>query len=233
MVTNDETRSYSFEVSFPWEALEDTPANILNRGAFGFGIAVNDDDDDGPRNHQIVWQSTSTELWHIASLFPSVALSLETVGEGLPGDFNANGTLDAGDIDDLTSKSAGGTNPAAYDLNADSQVDDGDIGVWVKDLFHSWIGDANLNGEFSTSDLVVVLASGAYETNVAAVWSTGDFNGDGRANTSDLVAALADGGYEAGPRTAVAAVPEPSSTALGVLGALAMGILRRRSVHQA
>ena len=71
-----------------------------------------------------------------------------------------------------------------------------DIGVWVGDLFNSWIGDANLDGEFNSGDLVVVLSAGTYEADVDAVWSTGDFNGDGRANSSDLVAALSDGGYE-------------------------------------
>jgi hypothetical protein len=228
MVTNDETRSFSFEVAFPWEALEETPADILTRGAFGFGVGVNDDDDHGPRNSQIVWQTTATDLWRNASVFPSVALSTETVGEGLVGDFNSNGVLDAPDIDDLTGQSAGGTNPAAYDLNADALVNDGDINVWIKDLFNSWIGDADLNGEFNSSDLVAVLASGTYESDVVAVWSTGDFNGDARTDTSDLVAALADGGYEAGPRAAVAAVPEPSSMALGLVAAGMTWNLRRR-----
>jgi hypothetical protein len=137
------------------------------------------------------------------------------------GDFNGNGVLDLGDIDALTTQSAGGTHPASFDLNADALVNEADIGVWVKDLFNSWIGDADLDGEFNSSDLVTVLASGTYEADVDAVWSTGDFNGDGRTNSSDLVAALADGGYEQGPRAAVAAVPEPSTWML-LAGALAM-----------
>jgi hypothetical protein len=66
---------------------------------------------------------------------------------------------------------------------------------------------------------VDVLASGTYEANVAAVWSTGDFNGDGITNSSDLVVALADGGYEQGPAGA-AAVPEPSALVLACFGAL-------------
>jgi hypothetical protein len=74
---------------------------------------------------------------------------------------------------------------------------------------------------------VVVLASGTYEADVASVWSTGDFNGDGRTNSGDLVAALADGGYEAGPRAAVASVPEPNSLLLLVVGLACLA--RRRS----
>ena len=146
------------------------------------------------------------------------------------GDFNRNDVLDAGDIDDLTQQSAGGTNPAAYDLNSDSLVNSGDINVWINDLFKSWVGDANLDGEFNSGDLVVVLASGAYEQDTDAVWTTGDFDGDGRSGSGDLVAALSGGGYEAGPKAAVAAVPEPSSLVLALLSFVSLvGTLRRRA----
>jgi hypothetical protein len=145
---------------------------------------------------------------------------------GVPGDFNDDSLLDASDIDDLTAQSSGGAHPADYDLNGDSLVNDGDITVWVKDLFNSWIGDANLDGEFNSSDLVTVLATGTYEADVNAVWTSGDFNGDGRTNSTDLVAALADGGYEAGPRAAVAAVPEPSAVTIALVALLIVG--RRR-----
>jgi hypothetical protein len=147
---------------------------------------------------------------------------------GTAGDFDGNGTLDVADLDGLTAEAATGNNTAAFDLNADSRVDAADIKVWVSDLFNSWIGDTTLDGEFNSSDLVSVLASGTYEAEVAAVWSTGDFNGDGRANSSDLVAALADGGYEMGPRAAIAAVPEPSAAWLLAIGGVALGASRRR-----
>jgi hypothetical protein len=142
---------------------------------------------------------------------------------GLVGDFNSDGVLDAADIDDLTQQSASGANDANYDLTSDGSVDLADVNEWISapSIFNSWIGDANLDKEFNSSDLVAVLAAGAYESDVDAVWSTGDFNGDGRANTGDLVAALAGGGYETGPRTGVAAVPEPSGLLI-VLGGLGM-----------
>ncbi len=130
------------------------------------------------------------------------------VESALPGDFNGDGVLDAADIDELTRQSASGMNVLAYDVNGDLAVDGDDVGVWVKELFNSWIGDANLDGEFNSSDLVNVLASGTYEAEVDAIWSSGDFNGDGRTNSTDLVTALSDGGYELGLR-AVPAVPEP------------------------
>src|SRR5690606_35368910 len=102
----------------------------------------------------------------------------------------------------LTTQSAAGTNLGAFDLNGDALVNEGDVRVWIRDLFNSWVGDANLDGQFNSSDLVDVLASGTYETNLPSVWTTGDFTGDGRTTSSDLVAALADGGYEMGPRAA-------------------------------
>jgi hypothetical protein len=145
---------------------------------------------------------------------------------GRTGDFNGDGVLDATDIDALTIQSAGGTHPASFDLNADALVNGADIGVWVRDLFNSWMGDANLDGEFNSSDLVTVLASGTYEADMDAVWSTGDFNGDGRTNSSDLVAALADGGYESGPRASVAAVPEPAGWLLLAVSIIMIDSLR-------
>ncbi len=152
----------------------------------------------------------------------------EWLSGGLVGDFNGDNVLDQLDIDDLTQKSASGLDPVAYDLNADLAVNSDDVNVWVKDLFHSWIGDANLDGEFNSGDLVVVLSAGAYEVDTDAVWSSGDFNGDGRANSGDLVAALSDGGYEQGPRAAVSAVPEPSSLVLIVVGLIGYLGARRR-----
>jgi T5SS/PEP-CTERM-associated repeat protein len=163
--------------------------------------------------------------WDVA--YTSDLIVLSVIGTAGPtGDFNQNGVLDAGDIDDLTTQSASGTNPLAYDLNADNLVNETDVDTWIVDLFNSWVGDANLDGEFNSGDLVIVLASGTYEADVASVWTTGDFNGDGRTNSSDLVAALAGGGYEAGPRAAVQAVPEPATLILLLPGLL---LLARRS----
>ncbi len=156
-------------------------------------------------------------------------ISFHPATAALPGDFNGDGVLDAQDIDDLTAQSASQMNDPAYDLNNDNVVDVSDVTIWTKQLFNSWIGDANLDGEFNSGDLVVVLSSGTYEADMDAVWSTGDFNGDGRANSSDLVVALADGGYEQGPRTAVQAVPEPSTVCLVWLSASSLVGRMRRS----
>jgi hypothetical protein len=156
--------------------------------------------------------------WDQSGLLTNGILAV-TSGGVVVGDFNGNGVLDAADINDLTGQSAGGLNNAAYDLNSDALVNAQDVDVWISTLFNSWMGDANLDGEFSSSDLVDVLAAGTYEVDVDSVWTTGDFNGDGRTNSSDLVAALAGGGYEAGPRAAVAVanVPEPTAFSLWIV----------------
>ena len=168
-------------------------------------------------------------IWLDRVLTDEEALSLyqAAISDAIVGDFNMNGVLDQPDIDDLTAQSASLTNPPSYDLNGDNLVNEADVSVWINDLFKSWIGDADLDGQFNTTDLVAVLASGKYEVDTDSVWSSGDFNGDGRSNTGDLVVALAGGGYEAGPRTAVAAVPEPTSILTLLIGLLLLAVRRR------
>jgi hypothetical protein len=96
---------------------------------------------------------------------------------------------------------------------------------YVHNTLNTWMGDANLDGLFDTSDLVAALSTGEYEDaiNVNSTWAEGDWNGDKDFNSSDLVTALSDGGYEAGPRGEVAAaVPEPISALLFALGWLCL-----------
>jgi hypothetical protein len=149
-------------------------------------------------------------------------------GGEVPGDFDGNGVLDAADINDLTQKSAAGDDPPAYDLTGDGAVNDGDVAFWISELFGSWLGDANLDNEFNSGDLVQVLASGTYEIDTDAVWTTGDFDGNGRTTSGDLVTALSGGGYEAGPLVAAASVPEPTSVILLGAGIATFALWRRR-----
>ena len=107
------------------------------------------------------------------------------------------------------------------DLTGDDVVDQRDLRMWVHELSQTWFGDTNLDGLFSSDDLVAILAAGEYEDNVGqnSRWSTGDWNADLEVDSADLVFALADGGYEAGPRPA--AVPEPSAFAALLTGLIA------------
>ena len=142
------------------------------------------------------------------------------------GDFNGDGNLTIADIDELTAAILAHNTETKYDINKDGTVTGDDLATWARDLRKTYMGDANLDGSFNTSDLVQVLTAGTYENATSATWGSGDWNGDGLFTTADLVTALSDGGYEQGPRAAVSAVPEPASFALLSLGFL--GLLARR-----
>ena len=148
----------------------------------------------------------------------------------LTGDYNNNGELDTGDLDLQAIAIVNGGGPE-YDLNNDGSINFADREVWVNDLKKTWIGDANLDLEFNSSDMVQVFAKGKYELQEDAKWEEGDWTGDLRFNSGDMVAAFAAGGYEQGQKPAVAAsaVPEPSTWALALLAALGcLGGRRRR-----
>jgi len=59
----------------------------------------------------------------------------------------------------------------------------------------TWFGDANLDGVFNSSDLVLVNQAGLYESGMPATWAEGDWNGDGFFDSADYVLAGQDGGY--------------------------------------
>lgn len=149
----------------------------------------------------------------------------EWLTAGILGDYNENGVLDAADLDLQT---AGiGANDLAFDLNADGESNFLDRKQWIKELKKTWIGDADLNGEFNSGDLVKVFQAGLFETGQAATWEQGDFDGDGVFGSGDFVAAFQDGGFEQGP-LAASTVPEPSCFALCGIGVLALLSRRRK-----
>ncbi len=83
---------------------------------------------------------------------------------GLVGDYNENGQLDAADLDLQAVAITEGDHPPAFDLNNDQLVTFDDRLVWVDDLKQTWIGDANLDGEFNSGDMVQVFVAGKYES---------------------------------------------------------------------
>ncbi|MCA9212179.1 MAG: hypothetical protein KDB27_03865 [Planctomycetales bacterium] len=147
--------------------------------------------------------------------------------QGLLGDFDNSGELDVADIDMLTADVIAGNNTASFDLDNNAAVNAEDRRVWIEDLRNTYFGDANLDGEFNSSDFVAVFGAAKYETGEAATWGEGDWNGDAQFNSSDFVSAFSGGGYEKGPRPA-AAVPEPSSLNLAVVAILGLMAKRRR-----
>jgi hypothetical protein len=147
----------------------------------------------------------------------------------LPSDFDQSGALDVADIDLITNAIADSTTDLQFDLNDDDRVDQADRTHWIETTRATYLGDANLDGEFSSSDFVTVFQAGEYEDDIArnSTWAEGDWNGDGEFKTSDFVAAFQSGGYEKGPRTAVA-IPEPAGSILLVYAALPISSFLRR-----
>jgi hypothetical protein len=150
----------------------------------------------------------------------------------VPGDFDGNGLLDLNDLHLLFGGIRDGNN-FVFDLDPNSNLDHEDRRVWVEDLKGTYFGDADLDGEFGSGDLILVFQAGKFEDGKPhnASWEEGDWNGDTDFDSSDMVLAFAGGGYEAGPRLAAAAVPEPAS-ALLLAGGLAILWPRRRSPHE-
>ncbi len=148
------------------------------------------------------------------------------------GDRNGNGAIDGEDIDS--------TRADPVDFNLDGVINSEDRAFWVSHFAQSFFGDANLDGEFNSGDLVDVFAAGHYEDDLIgnSGWASGDWTGDGEFDTSDLVRAFQDGGYEQGPQSAIQAVPEPTSlvtilTALATLLVTNRGSRKRgRGVHR-
>jgi hypothetical protein len=114
---------WTFEASFPWTALEETPADILapaRNGIFGFGVAYNDDDDREGRDNQPIWATTRDDLWHVSDAFPDV--QLVDTAPSVSGDYNNNGTVDTADYvlwrngGPLQNDPTAGVQPADYDF---------------------------------------------------------------------------------------------------------------------
>lgn len=143
-----------------------------------------------------------------------------------PCDVNGDSLCDAIDIDVLSQAILEGDTNPIFDRDGNGAVDGADRKHYIEvDLF-TWIGDSNLDGQFGSQDLVDVFVAGVYEDDIDsnAGWAAGDWSGDLNFTSQDLVDAFVSGGYELGPRSpmaATAAVPEPSSFVLILMGCLA------------
>lgn len=73
--------------------------------------------------------------------------------ESLTGDQDADDVLNAADADMFAGRSRGdclvtSLPMTTFDRNHEEGVTLEDFRVWVKDLKHTWLGDANADGDF-------------------------------------------------------------------------------------
>ncbi|MFC1758286.1 FG-GAP-like repeat-containing protein [Planctomycetota bacterium] len=105
-------------------------------------------------------------------------------------DFDRDGSLTTGDVNLIHAAILAGSDELRFDINTDGQVSQVDGVMYVESILRSQIGDSNLDGMFSSADLVSIFQNGKYETTVHATWADGDWNFDGRFDSSDFVLAF-------------------------------------------
>ena len=95
------------------------------------------------------------DFGEINDVYPDEALGVggdvftyELSDVALDGDFDANGSLELADLDQLYAVIRLGNHDLGFDLDGDSKVNNQDLFTWIRDLKKTWIGDANLDGEF-------------------------------------------------------------------------------------
>ncbi|MCA9197591.1 MAG: hypothetical protein KDA87_08645 [Planctomycetales bacterium] len=152
----------------------------------------------------------------------------------IPGDFDGNQVLDVLDVNLLMAGLRAGTN-LVFDLVPNGELNHQDLVVWVEELKNTYFGDANLDGEFNSTDLIQTFKSGKFEDGIAdnANWEDGDWNGDREFDTTDFIIAFQSGGYEIGPRGDVLSVPEPSGATLCLLLVLLAQVHHHHHHHTA
>ena len=142
----------------PWPAADGTGDSINRGGSLGFG--------------------NSADSWVAQSPTPG-RVEFSTT----PGDFTGDAVLDAHDIDFLCGSISGPYN-ASFDIDANGDLDLGDIEAYVSRFLNTVLGDVNLDGQVNATDLNVV---GLHWQQMGdANWMTGDFTCDGSVDAVDL-----------------------------------------------
>jgi hypothetical protein len=155
-------------------------------------------DGNGPSLEVRSATTTPVDAWRHPATWMASRVAGGTPGRSPDADFNQDRALTEHDIDLLCA--AMSTQEARFDLNDDQRVDIDDLDLLVVSAMRSKIGDANLDGHFNSSDLVLVFQRGEFEDTIAgnSTWSDGDWNCDGQFDTADLIFALQRSEWETG-----------------------------------
>ncbi len=129
------------------------------------------------------------------NLIGTVDFSVISTAEELSADFDNSGTIDAADLD-LICAALSAPEPR-FDLNRDARVDVADVDYLLAEVLRTGRGDANLDGQFDSKDLLLVFQTGEYEDQIAdnSLWAEGDWDCDGDFTADDLLLALQSGNY--------------------------------------
>ncbi len=116
----------------------------------------------------------------------------------IEGDLDFDGIVNDVDIDLLSGRIRANDFDDIADLNDDKNLDRSDMDVLIQQILGTNYGDSNLDGMFTSADMIQVFQAGEYEDEVTgnSKWSTGDWNGDGECDTADLVFVFQLGWYE-------------------------------------
>ncbi len=121
-------------------------------------------------------------------------------GGAIRGDFNGDARIDINDVDILCQAIRSGDDE--LDLTGDGMTSSDDLDELIENILGTTYGDANLDGQFNSTDFVLIFQAAQYEDNIVgnSTWATGDWNADGEFTTADLVVAFQKAGYVAAAR---------------------------------
>lgn len=113
------------------------------------------------------------------------------------GDFNQDQQIDSQDIDLICAAMHANDVDPQFDLDQNGTLDQADAAYLLDTILQIPLGDANLDGVFDSSDLVLIFQAGEFEDLVErnSGWADGDWNCDGEFDSGDLVAAFQAGTY--------------------------------------
>ena len=149
-----------------------------------------------------------------------VQLSLFGASGSIFGDFDESGAFGPADIDLLSVAVRDGIDDLAFDTNGDGRVGTEDYDSLL-DQANVLLGDTDISSAVDFSDFLALSSNFGQ----AGGWAAGDFDGNGEVDFPDFLILSENFGTSS---AAVAAVPEPSSTWLCLMGLIGLSTWRRR-----
>jgi len=113
--------------------------------------------------------------------------------DGLRGDTNTDGIVDAADIDAIAAAIRSGSDDEAFDLNRDNVVDQLDIDYIVESVLKTQHGDTNLDGIVNFADFLILSARFGEQDKG---WSDGSFGTDAIVSFEDFLVLSKNFGFE-------------------------------------